>query len=192
MKHLDRITRRSTGPRLASAVRGLTLIELMITISIVAILMSIAVPSYRYVTNANRISSEVNGLVGDLQFARAQAIKEGRTVTVCSSTDGASCADSSSWHTGWIVFSDSNGNATVDVGEPIWRMQRAFSSSDTFKADNEIQSIKFNREGFALGLPGTVTLKLHDATNDSKWTRCVAISLVGVLTTQMAGTGNCT
>ncbi len=62
---------------------GLTLVELMVVITIVAVLLALGVPSYRYVTSSNRVSSEVNALLGDLMFARSEAIKEGATVTVC-------------------------------------------------------------------------------------------------------------
>jgi type IV fimbrial biogenesis protein FimT len=83
---------------------GFTMIEMLMTIAIATILLSLAIPSFRYVTNSNRIASELNGLLGDLQLARAEAIKEGRTVTVCQSSDGATCTDSTSWQGGWIVF----------------------------------------------------------------------------------------
>src|SRR5277367_3145724 len=93
---------------------GFTLVEVVVTVAVAAILLSIAVPSFRYVTNSNRIAGESNGLVGDLQFARAEAIKEGRTVTVCVSTDGANCTGSTSWEGGWIVFSDPTNFGVVD------------------------------------------------------------------------------
>jgi type IV fimbrial biogenesis protein FimT len=175
---------------------GMTLIELMITVAIVAILMAIGVPSYKYVTNANRISAEVNGLLGDLQFARAEAIKEGQTVTVCSSTNGTSCnGTATAWNSGWIVFSDVNNDQTVDAGagDTVYRMQRAFNGSDTFKADNSATAITFNREGFAsvAGAAPPVTLTLRDATSNQKWTRCLAVKTILVLETQKPGTGNC-
>lgn len=88
----------------ASRMRGFTLIEMLMTMAIAAILLTIGIPSFRYVTNSNRIAGELNGLLGDLQFARAEAIKEGRTVTVCVSSDGANCANSTTWQSGWIVF----------------------------------------------------------------------------------------
>src|ERR1700731_4176085 len=89
---------------------GFTLLELMVVITIVAILMALGVPSYRYVTNSNRMSGEVNALLGDLQFARSEAIKEGATVTVCptsnpSATPPICNAGSSEWDKGWIVTS---------------------------------------------------------------------------------------
>ena len=66
------------------------------TIAIAAIVAMLGVPSFRYVTNSNRIAGEVNGLLGDLQFARAEAIKEGQNVTVCVSANGASCDNGTS------------------------------------------------------------------------------------------------
>ena len=76
-------------------------------------------------TNSNRIAAEINGLLGDLQFARAEAIKEGQTVTVCVSSNGATCAGAavSTWQNGWIVFSDVNNDHTVDAGDAILRVQ---------------------------------------------------------------------
>jgi type IV fimbrial biogenesis protein FimT len=170
---------------------GFSLLELMTALAVAAVLVTVGVPSFRYVTNANRITAEVNGLLGDLQLARAEAIKEGRPVTVCRSVNGATCAAATSWHSGWIVFMDSNGNRTVQVGESVLRAQTPFAAGDTFVASNNISAVTFNREGFAFGLPGTVTVTLHDPTGNSAWTRCLAISIVGQMQTQKAGTGAC-
>jgi type IV fimbrial biogenesis protein FimT len=174
---------------------GFTMTELAVVMGIVAILVAIALPSYRSVTTSNRIASEINGLLGDMQFARGEAIKQGQTVTVCVSADGATCANSTAWQTGWIVFSDSNGNQAVDANEPVLRVQQAFTGTDSFQADNNIKAVTFNREGFApTGVAGPVTISLHDTvTNAASYTRCLAISaFAGSLTTQTAGIGNCT
>src|SRR5215472_3186299 len=95
--------------------RGFTLTELMVAVSIVAILLGIGVPSYRYITNSYRVSSEVNGLLGDLMYARSEAIKEGQDVTLCASADGATCSGSTAWNAGWIVFSNA-ANAAQPTG----------------------------------------------------------------------------
>src|SRR5208282_3673594 len=117
--------------------RGFTMLELVVVMSIVAILMAIAIPSYRNVTNGNRIAAEINGLLGDLQYARGEAVKEGQTVTVCVSSNGTSCSGAAvaTWQNGWIVFSDANNDHTVDGGDVILRVQNTFTSTDTFVAN---------------------------------------------------------
>jgi type IV fimbrial biogenesis protein FimT len=166
---------------------GFSITELLVVMAIVAILLGIGVPSYRYITNSYRMSSEVNGLLGDLQFARGEAIKEGQTVTACVSRDGATCdAGSTTWQEGWIVFQDPNSNQTVDPGEAVLRVQSAFTSTDTFIADTGINSVTFNREGFATGAGGLLpaTVALHEQTASAAWTRCLYITLMGLMSTE--------
>ena len=171
---------------------GFTMLELVVVISIVAILMVIGVPSFRYVTTANRVAAEVNGLIGDLQYARAEAIKEGQTVVACVSANGTTCSNSNAWQNGWIVCSDPLNDGACDAGQPIFRVQNPFTSTDTFTASGNTGAVTFNREGFAIGLPGIVTIALHNASNVTSYTRCLAISAVGTLAVQTAGVGNCT
>jgi type IV fimbrial biogenesis protein FimT len=171
---------------------GFTMLELVIVIGIFTILMVVGVPSFKYVTTANRISAEVNGLIGDLQYARAEAIKEGQTVVACVSANGTTCSISNSWQNGWIVCSDPLNDGACDAGQPVYRIQNAFTSTDTFVASGNTSTITFNREGFAVGLPGIVTIALHNAAGVSTYTRCLALSAVGTLAVQTVGVGNCT
>jgi type IV fimbrial biogenesis protein FimT len=170
---------------------GFTLVELLVVIVIVSILMAIGVPSYRSVTNSNRITAEANGLLGDLQLARAEAIKQGQTVVVCASTTGAQCSNSNNWRTGWILFADTNASGTVDGAETIVRVQRAFSGTDTFVATNAVSAVTFNREGIAVGVAAGTVIKLHDATNNTRFTRCVSIAMAGMSDVKTYG-GTCT
>src|SRR5579871_5193253 len=147
------IRQRLAGHRLA---RGFTLLELMLTLTILAVLTAGGIASFRFVTNSNRVASEANALLGDMSYARAQAIKEGRTVTICTSANGSTCAGTSTWQSGWIVFSDANGNQAVDAGEAVRRVQRPLNLGDTFVASPATAAVTFSREGFAMGLPGTV------------------------------------
>ncbi|MBS0377030.1 MAG: GspH/FimT family pseudopilin [Proteobacteria bacterium] len=163
--------------------------ELMVTIAIVAILLGIGVPSFKYVTYSYRMSSEINGLLGDLQFARAEALKEGSGVTVCASNDGATCAGGTSWAGGWIVFSDLNSNHVVDGTDRVLKVQTAFAGNtpDTLAASTNINWLTFNREGFATSAagfnPSTMILKApNDATKT--YERCLVITAVGLLTSQ--------
>jgi type IV fimbrial biogenesis protein FimT len=177
-------------------IAGITLLEVLTVITIVSILMALGVPSYQYVTSANRISGEVNGLLGDMQFARSEAIKEGQTVTVCSSTNSTSaaptCAGSPQWQNGWIVFSDVNGDGAVEAGDTILRVQSPFKLTDTFVANPAMKFVTFNREGFALNMGSAVTITLHATPVTQGSTRCLYITIVGQVTTQTAGQLACT
>ena len=178
---------------------GFTLTELLVVVAIVAMLLSIGVPSYRFIGTSYRMSSEVNGLLGDLMFARSEAIKEGQFVTTCASVDGATCSGSTAWNTGWIVFSSgANPNAAQPPGG-ILRLQQKFKGAtpDTFDATNGVSAVTYNREGFATtaaGFPNT-TITLHDPSANPVWSRCLWITPQGMLTTETPASdpsGTCT
>ena len=165
---------------------GFTLTELIVVMAIVAILLGIGVPSYRYITTSYRISSEVNGLLGDLMYARSEAIKEGQFVTVCVTVNGKTCSGNTSWDRGWLVFSNPN-NGPQPPG-PVLRIQDRFTgtSPDSFDADNGVSSVTYNREGFATTAAGfpNATITLHDPTANPTWTRCLWITPQGMLTVE--------
>jgi type IV fimbrial biogenesis protein FimT len=166
---------------------GVTLIELMIVIGIAAILMAIGVPSYRYVTSANRVSGEINSLLGDMTFARYEAVKEGLSVQVCpAGATATTCAASSTWSNGWIVLSNASATGGTAI---VLRRQLPFSSfnsKDTLTTAST-QLVTFNREGFASGLTAVVNFSLHDINNTSSYTRCLMLGVSGVLTTGLNG-----
>jgi type IV fimbrial biogenesis protein FimT len=169
---------------------GFTVTELVMVMTIIGILAAIGVPSFKYVTASNRISSEINALLGDMQFARSQAIKQGLTVTVCSSSDGATCNAGNVWNTGWIVFLDSNGDQQVNNGEQVIRVQPAFNSNDTLTSLG-YAAATYNRLGYAPTPNGlTNNIALHDVNNLSVYTRCLAIAASGSVSTEKAGAGN--
>ncbi len=158
--------------------------------SIAAILLAIGIPSFKYVTNANRMSGEINGLLADLQFARAEAVKEGQTVSVCASSNHTTCSAADIWNTGWLVFA---GTGQPTVTNPPLRVSDGFAGTDTLQpADATTSAVQFSREGFAMGLNGTVIFELHDQTNNSVWTRCLEVTVVGALSTVTAGQQGCT
>ena len=180
---------RPSGDALAArhAIRGVTLFEMVVVMGVAAILMAIAIPSYKYVTNSNRIAAEGNGLLGDLQFARAEAIKEGLTVSTCVSTNGTNCSTNNyTWSNGWIVFSDLNRNGNIDAGDTVFRVQAAFNGTDTFVSNN-VGIISFNREGFAAGLAGGTLITLHATPASNASTRCLNVTMVGMMGIQTYG-----
>jgi Verrucomicrobium spinosum paralogous family TIGR02596 len=94
--------RRRAGVRARQG--GFTLLELMVTLAVLAILVSLATPSFTAVINGNRLTAQANDLVADIQLARSEAVRRNRTVRLCRSEDGASCADGEGNWTGWIVM----------------------------------------------------------------------------------------
>jgi type IV fimbrial biogenesis protein FimT len=170
---------------------GFTVTELVMVMLIVGILVAIGTPTFKYVTTSNRISGEINGLLGDMQFARTEAIKEGQSVTVCASSNGTQCIGTGVWNTGWIVFLDLQGTGQVAAGDTVIRIQPGFSSQDTFVASSGYSAATYNRMGYApTGSNVTITINLHDSTNTSNWTRCLAISPIGAATTEVFGAGS--
>lgn len=99
--------------------RGLTLIELLMTVAVAAILLAIAGPSFQQALNSNRLSSVANELTGAVQLARAEAVRANRRVTLCQSADGSACGHETAIWAGWILFVDSNADGTRDNTEPV-------------------------------------------------------------------------
>lgn len=100
----------------ALASSGLTLVELLIGIALLAVLMGLAVPSFQAQVASSQLTSATNALLGSLMQARAQAIRLGRRVTVCRTNDQSQCDTDTTrgWETGWLIFIDAD--RTVPAG----------------------------------------------------------------------------
>ena len=98
---------RGRGQRAVARIRysrGVTLIELMVAIVILAILIGIGVPSFRQAALGSRLSATANNLLASVQLARSEAIKRNQTIRLCPSADGADCAASGDWEQGWVIL----------------------------------------------------------------------------------------
>jgi type IV fimbrial biogenesis protein FimT len=94
--------------------RGFTLIELMVTLTVAAILLGLAAPAFNEVSLSMKLSSHANSMVSSILFARSEAIKRNSVVRVCVSTDGATCG-TGGWQQGWIVMCTTSDGTMCDA-----------------------------------------------------------------------------
>jgi type IV fimbrial biogenesis protein FimT len=111
-----------TSPSLRTA--GFTLIELMIAVTLMAILIGIAAPSFTAWVATVRVTGQANDLFSDLLLARSEAVKRDVQVAICASANGTDC-DGSDWSLGWIVIVDADGDGKKDGGTDASLLKRA-------------------------------------------------------------------
>lgn len=169
---------------------GFTLIELMTTLTVAAVLLTVGVPSFQEFVKSNTLSARVNGFVSDLNFARSEAIKRGGRVTMCKSSDLAACTTSGGWEQGWIVFSDMAGTAgTVDIGagDTIVRSHVSSGGSITIRGNTNVsKKISFASSGVLDSSPGSLIFcddRIKTFSTDKHKARAVVISMIGRIRT---------
>lgn len=160
--------------RLESHIQGFTLIELMVTLTVAAILLAVAVPGFSSFIKKNRLDTQQNVLFGSISYARSEAMSRGRNVTLCASSDGASCTGS--WSQGWIVYM---GDTTVDTpGGDVLRVFEALTGGNklVFKGDSSATKLSFRGRGFA---DTTGSFELCDADTAVTSDRKISIANTG-------------
>jgi len=100
---------------------GTTLLEMLTALAVVAVLATLAAPSYQALYMNSRRTAAVNGFLHTVFLARSEAIKRSQVVSVCNSIDGQRCGTGFEWSTGWIVFvnHDRDEPPERDVTEPL-------------------------------------------------------------------------
>ncbi|MES2538446.1 MAG: GspH/FimT family pseudopilin [Pseudomonadota bacterium] len=103
-----------------SLAAGFTLIELMVTIVILAILLAIVMPSFNNALLGGKLNALANNFIASTNLARSEAIKRNSEITLCMSANGTSCASTGSWEQGWIVACKTTNNTLCDTSGSSW------------------------------------------------------------------------
>lgn len=181
---VDRRPMRSRGAG------GFTLIELMITVAIVAILLGLAMPTYERATLGMKLTSYTNSLVGSIHLARSEAINRNAVVTLCASTNGTSCNGGTTWERGWIVMCPSTSGQCDPGGAEtlVFQNQPALVSGWKITASTG-NAITYQPSGMA----GASLLKVCRAAPEPGWQeREINISTTGRPSVTKTETGTCT
>jgi type IV fimbrial biogenesis protein FimT len=133
---------------------GFTLIELMIVIALAAILLGLGVPGFQQLMANNRITSLTNDFVTALSFARSEAIKRGRQVSMCKSNDGATCDSTLAWNDGWIVFTDGGTEGDIDGTDLVLRVGGSLEAVAIDGGANFGDWISYRHSGVSKGSGG--------------------------------------
>ena len=173
--------------------RGFTLIELMVTITVLAILTTVALPSFNSALISYRLTTISNTFVASAQLARSEAIKRNSRVTMCKSADGTTCTTTGGWQQGWILFLDADNNAAKAVTEELIRTQNALPTNFvTTTGDNYIS---FNSSGgseLTTGAFQATTVTLCNSSGVTNSARLMVLNSAGRLRVQKTTVATCT
>ncbi len=116
MRVIPRRSSPKTGRRRRAS--GFTLVELAITVVVLAVLVGMSIPLFTGLINSNRLTGNANELVAAIQIARSESIRRNARTTICQSADQLTCTSAAVWR-GWIMFSDIDNDGVVDANEIV-------------------------------------------------------------------------
>jgi type IV fimbrial biogenesis protein FimT len=156
--------------------------ELMFTISVLAVLLTLAIPSFRETIERNRVTAQSNDFVTSLNFARSEALKRVGSVTVCASANGATCSGAgvTDWSTGWIAFADLNSDGVLNGAEVPMQVWPATSEGLTLNATTR-NFVRYGSNGVASGAETFVLTKPLCTGNK---TRRITVGVTGRVSTE--------
>jgi type IV fimbrial biogenesis protein FimT len=132
--------------------RGFTLVELMVTIVVVAILGALALPNFRDFISRSAVTSQTNALLGDIQYARNEAVSRRIRTVFCASLDGTSCTTGTRFDGGWIVYHETapGPTASLDANDEVLRVGQSVSNvsiHSSVASGTAPSKIEFDQQG---------------------------------------------
>lgn len=151
--------------------KGFTIIELMLTIAVAAVILTLGVPSFQGLMERNQLTTNINRFISSLALARSEAIKRNQRVVVCPSSDGDTCSNAGGYDNGWIIFVDADNNNSRDGGEELIWEGESIPTNMTLRGTNggyntAIPYIPSGR--LAVGVNGSVRLCKDNQTDKAR------------------------
>ncbi len=135
---------------------GFTLIELLIVVGMIGVLMAFGLPAMGTFVKNDRLTTQINTLVGHLAYARSEAVLRRQQVVLCASSDMNACLGND-WGVGWILYVDANSDSLFTAGEEILRVKQALSGGNTL-SNTFGDSFIYDNRGFSASGTGTFSL----------------------------------
>ncbi len=170
---------------------GVTLVELLIVVSVAAVLVAIAAPSFSGFINSTRQSSAAMQLVSDLNLARSEAIKRNARVLVCSrNAAGTDCSGNASWQGGWLVCIEGTSNqcaSGIPANPNPITIRPALGSALTLvfsdPVDSSATTLRFNPNSSQGSNGAAITLTLGGTWSGAA-SRVITVAVTGHISKQ--------
>lgn len=151
---------------------GFTLVELMITVIVIAIVATVAIPNFARVIESTRVTGYSSELVSALNVARSEAIKRGNRVGVCASSDQATCSGSDDWSNGWLVYVDDGSGNVAEV----LRVREAFDGDVSIDGQSGASGLTYRDTGSVLD---AIDIDIDIPSCDTGTARTIEVNLAG-------------
>lgn len=179
--------------------RGFTLVEVLVVMTISAILLALAVPSFRSIIRTSQISSASNTMLASLDLSRSEAIRRNVVVVLCRSLNPQApqpvCSGAAGngyaaddWASGWVVFAKAPGNANAgqfEAGDEVVSRQVPLTAAVQERLIVEWAGVarrSFGANGLLTQLANTTIFIDHRDTQvatRSEFARCIAVNVAG-------------
>jgi type IV fimbrial biogenesis protein FimT len=149
--------------------RGLTLMELLATLALLVISLSLIVPGWAMLSERSQLTTAANRLLGNLAYARSAAVNRAQTVSVCPSVDGVECSgDPFGWHHGYIVFEDRDADRARTPDEALLQIVGAERPPLRLHTSSGRPAIRFQPDGAAWGTNATFRVCTGDSSESNR------------------------
>lgn len=130
--------------------RAFTALELIVTMTIIAILLATGVPAFKNYSWNLRMKTAMDMMQADLNLARGRAISHNTRTVICPASTNGGCSGQAAWQDGWIVFADLNADRVKQKGEPLLK-QTGVVSLLNISSSSSRSSLRFYPNGSAPG-----------------------------------------